>query len=225
MREAEVEADWLWPLLRGRDVAPFRTALSGLYAVLAHDPDDIGTVLTVDDIMGRGPLLYGYLEPWLDRLRSRSAYDLRLTEQTPWGVSGPGRHLRPDAHLVVARYMHPRKTPPAAVCSPLMDHRLGRVTTVYPNNKVNFIAAGSRREAGYLAGFVNSPLAQAAIARQASSTTIAPVTMNSLPIPAFDPLNPDHLRLADCAARCSEAVDLTEVLLEELDALVGEVVR
>jgi len=225
VREAEVEADWLWPVLRGRDVDPFKINRSSLYAVLAHDPNDMGTVNTVDDLMARAPMLFDYLEPWLDRLQNRSAYDLRLTEQTPWGVSGPGRHLRPDAHLVVSRYMHPRRTPPAAVCSPLMDRRLGRVTTVYPNNKVNFIAAGTRREADYLAGFVNSPLAQAAIARQASSTTIAPVTMNSLPIPTFGPSDSSHLRLAECAARCSQAVALTEAVLDELDALVREVVR
>lgn len=224
VREAEVEADWLWPLLRGRDVDPFRTDLSGIYAVLAHDPDNMGSVLTVEQIMAEAPMLYDYLEPWLERLRNRSAYDLRLTEQTPWGVSGPGRYLCADAHLVVARYMHPRRTPPAAVRSPMTDPRLGRVTTVYPNNKLNFIATGSRDEADYLAGFVNSPLAQAAIARQASSTTIAPVTMNSLPIPAFDPTDHDHVRLAGMAAQCSEADTVTEDQLSEIDQVVELVV-
>jgi len=221
VREAEVEADWLWPLLRGRDVDTFKTNTSGLYAVLAHHPADIGTVATVTDLMMQAPMLYDYLEPWLDRLQNRSAYDLRLTPQTPWGVSGPGQHLRPDAHLVVTRYMHPRRTPPAAVCSPAADPRLGRVTTVYPNNKVNFISTRSREEADYLAGFVNSPLAQAAIARQASSTTIAPVTMNSLPIPAFDGSDPSHQRLAAIAARCS--ADPSEPALDELDQAVTEV--
>lgn len=223
VREAEVEADWLWPLLRGRDVDPFKTTPSGLYAVLAHDPDDIGTVITVADLMARAPMLFDYLEPWLDRLQNRSAYDLRLTPQTPWGVSGPGKHLRPDAHLVVVRYMHPGKTPPAAVCSPIADPRLGRVTTVYPNNKVNFIATRSREEADYLAGFVNSPLAQAAIARQASSTTIAPVTMNSLPIPAFDPADERHVRLAAAALRCGTGAE--EPDLAELDEVVASVIR
>ncbi len=88
---------------------------------------------------------------------------------------------------------------------------------------MDLMAAGSREEADYLAGFVNRPLAQAAIARQASSTTIAPVTMNSLPIPAFDPADETHLRLSAAALRFATGAE--EPDLVELDAAVADLVR
>jgi hypothetical protein len=129
---------------------------------------------------------------------ARSAYDMEISKERPWGIQGTAwRHLSAAAHLVVARYMHPAKRPPAAVCSPVYRTELGRRTTIYPNNKVNFVRCATRAEADYVAAYVNSEPVQTSIARQCSSTTIGPGVLTGLPIPSYDHTNLDHVALTE----------------------------
>jgi hypothetical protein len=204
-REAEVEAEFLWPMVRGSNVDPFAYTESGLYCIVPYDLEGTGDVLSVSQMMQKAPHLYDYLEPWIPRFKARSAYQLHIDDEHPWPILGPWTHLRRDRFVVMSRYMHPAKRPPAAVAAPTLDSRLGIVTTVYPNNKVNFISTHSEDEAHYLSGWVNSDPALTAISRFVSSTTIAPTALQKLPIPQYDPANPDHLKLSNLAKRCSKA--------------------
>ncbi len=130
---------------------------------------------------------------------------MKITEDRPWGIQGTAwRHIHANAHLVVARYMHPAKTPPAAISSPTMRTDLGRNTCSYPNNKVNFLACASLEEADYISAYVNSAPAQESIAHQTSSTTIPPIAMNRLPMPLFDSTDARHRALMELGAACRE---------------------
>ncbi len=203
--ELEVEADFLWPLIRGQNVRPFVLESSGLHCIVPHDPDDLSRILRVDELIDRSPRLFDYLERHIPRLLGRSAYDMKITEDRPWGIQGTAwRHIHANAHLVVARYMHPAKTPPAAISSPTMRTDLGRNTCSYPNNKVNFLACASLEEADYISAYVNSAPAQESIAHQTSSTTIPPIAMNRLPMPLFDSTDARHRALMELGAACRE---------------------
>ena len=94
MIEIEVEADLVWPLVRGKDVHAFEVSDSGLVALVPHVPDHLENILTVQELIALAPRAFDYLEPHLDRLRSRSAYDMELTDERPWGLQGAAwRHL------------------------------------------------------------------------------------------------------------------------------------
>jgi hypothetical protein len=219
-REAEVESEFLWPLARGRDVERFALCTSERYVIVAHDPSDLSSVLTVDELAGRAPHLFDYLEPWIERLAQRSPYaELRPTPSRPWGIQGPWSHLRRNANLVLCRYMHPRGRPPAAVAVARTNPQLARVTTVYPNNKSNFVAVASEAEAWFIASFINSAPAQDAISRFVSTTTIGPAALQRLPIPRFDPDDAAHTALSDLGRK----VAIGEADLVELDGVVRQV--
>src|SRR5665648_975040 len=96
VREAEVEANFLWPMLRGKNIHALSTDSSGLYAIVCHDPHDLTRVLSVDELSTLAPRLYDYLEPWIDRLAARSPYRgaLEPTPEHPWGIQGPWMHLQ-----------------------------------------------------------------------------------------------------------------------------------
>lgn len=191
--EGLVEARFVWPLLRGANVDPFNARGSGLYCLVPHNPDRLTQVLSRADALEAAPHLYDLLEPHLERLQSRSAYDMKLDRDHPWGIQGTAwRHMRRDRILVVCRYMESQKRPPAAVVAPVDDPRLGLRTTRYPNNKVNFLACLSLLEADYVAAFLNSDPVQATIAQRSSSTTIAPATLNALYLPRFTPSDELH---------------------------------
>lgn len=201
--EVEVEAEFVLPLVRGQSVHPFHVDSPSMYCLLPHDPQNLARILSVEELIRRAPRLYDYLEPHVPRLLGRSAYDMQLTATRPWGIQGTAwRHLTPSAHLVVARYMHPEKRPPAAVCSPRYYEELGRVSVVYPNNKVNFVACATPAEADYVAAFLNSDPILDLVAQQCSSTTIAPGAMNRLPVPKFSASHPMHAELSDIGSRC-----------------------
>ena len=217
-RELVIEPDLLWPLARGKDVQRFSTANSGLYCIVPHDPNDPRRILTVSELMEMSPRLFDYLESHEDFLLKRSAYNLRLTKDSPWGIQGTSwRHLRRSSHIVVGRYMSPNKRPQVSVLSPVPDPLLGLTTTKYPNNKVNFVSCASQTAADYLCAAANSRLSQDYISRVASSTTIGPSIMNDLGIPIFDPSVELHIRLANLGQEARLEPDNSDEVLEEID--------
>ena len=217
-RSGLIEAEFLWPLVRGGDVDRFRIRDKQQYAILPHDPDDPNRFLTVRELIEKGPRLYDFLEPLMQRLIDRSPYGkLQPSADKPWGVLGPTEHFSRRHPIVLSRYIFATKRPPTAVYVPRWDQRLGLETVCYPNNKSNMFVTQSLSEAHYVAAWINSNPAQASIARLVSSTTITPVALKRLPMPRFDPANRIHQRLSEIA-RQSEGIGLSEYV--EMDRLV-----
>jgi hypothetical protein len=196
-RQGVVEAEFIWPLLRGEAVNRFAFATSDLYCIVPHDPNDLGEPLSADELAERAPRLFDFVEPLIPRLAARSAYDLDLSTATPFGIQGALNHLDPLGEYVVSRYIAPGGRPPTSPVSPAADPKLGRDTVPYFNNKSNFLKTESRDEAWYIATFLNSPACQQLIGRIAMSTTISPRKLASVPIPRFQDNDPDHIRLAE----------------------------
>ena len=204
-RTGEIEAQFLWPLVRGKDVNRFSLKESGLYAVLPHDPKDLRKVLSLEDLAKIGPGLWDFLEGWIPALINRSPYGkVQPSNDYPWGIHGPTEHLKRDLPIALSRYMHSTKQPPSAVCSPSMDKKLGFKTVCYPNNKSNIYVAESTDEARYLVGWINATPSKLALSRLASSTTISPVMLNRLPIPKYDPNEPSHSKITRIVESCEE---------------------
>ena len=220
----EVEAAFLWPLLRGRDVRPFRIDPSDLYVILPHDPDDLSRPLTSAELIREAPYLYDFLSPLTPYLMQRSPYHgVTFTAECPWPIQGPWSHLNRGSHLVVCQYMSPDGRPPAAAVSPQWDVRTGLNTVPYPNNKSNVLVVDSADEAHYVAAWVNSSPCQDALARFVSSTAIPPTALNRLPLPQFDKANDDHIALARLSLRLSENEiddDERQVVQAEIDGYV-----
>ncbi len=216
-----VESQFLWPLLRGADVQSFRVAESGLYCIVPHNPDKLTEIATVAELMQRAPNLYDYLELHKERLVRRSAYDMKLTPDQPWGIQGLAwRHMSRDAIYVACRYMEPRKRPPASVVQPTLDPKLGLATPRYPNNKVNFVACASLAEADYMAAYMNAPSVQDEIARLVSSTTIGPAVLSGLPVPAYNQNDESHIALRALGQECRIEPHAWPALAPDCDKLV-----
>ena len=219
-RAGEIEAKFLWPLVRGKDVNSFYVDDSNLYAILPHDPEDLRKVLSLKELAKIGPGLWDYLEAWVPALVKRSPYGkLQPSDEFPWGVLGPTEHMTRTRPLVLSRYMHPTKQPPTAIYRPRMDTRLGFKTVCYPNNKSNIYVPKSKAEARFLAGWINSTPAREAIERLASSTTISPTMLNRLPIPVYNPDDCTHVAISEIA-KGYESKPYEDS--EELDRLVRE---
>lgn len=148
------------------------------------------------DVASQYPRLFQYVQPWIDRYASRSLYQREAEEDFPWSLSGPVEHLRSEGALLFVRYIG---TPVAAVAVPIFDAKLGRETLPIPNNKSNIYYAASAAEVYFLAAFINSQPAQAALQRFAVSTGVTPAAIARLPLPRFDEASSDHRRLSELA--------------------------
>jgi len=218
-REGVVEARYVWPLLRGEAVHRLSFVRPTTYCLVPHDPEDLRSPLSAVELAEKVPRLFDFLEPWIERLAGRSAYDLDLSEETPFAIQGAFEHLSPHEPYVVSRYIAPGGTPPAAPVFPEFDGRLGRATVPYFNNKSNFLRVESPEEAWFIATFINVPASQQLIGRVAMSTTISPMKLASVPIPRFDPTDDAHRRLVELGRGAVE-VDAWEASLNEINTLV-----
>lgn len=211
-----MEAAYLWPLVRGENVHPFRVEPSERYMILAHQAGDLRLVMTDADLATHAPKLLDYLEPFRKQLSERSAYTPLNPSADPYGILGPTAHITRTKPLVVSRYMEPRRRPPAAVILPEIDPRLGFETVCYPNNKCNVLVCESEAEAHYVAAWANSNLAQSAIAAISSSTTIGPNVFERLAMPRYDPDDEAHAALSELGKRAHDGTDLDSEQLNNL---------
>jgi hypothetical protein len=226
-RQGVVEADLLWPLVKGEDVTRWNVATTGRYwfvpYTVAHGE---AKPVTVDDLAQTYTRTFRYVQPWLGRYGERSMYQATISDEFPWALSGPIEHLQDEGALLFVRYIG---APVAAVREPLLDEKLGRKTLPIPNNKSNIFYASSSDEAYFLAALINSSPAQRALARFAVSTGVTPAAIARLPIPRFDPDIPSHFELANAGRSASEAAlagaqaeDLAEIE-QHIDELVWSV--
>lgn len=215
--DQSLEAAFLWPLTRGGNVQPFRVESSGQYMILAHDADDLRKVMTDADLASAAKRLLDYLTPFKAQLSRRFVYPPLDPSEDPYGIRGPTAHITRNKPLVVSRYMEPNRRPPAAVVLPKHDQRLGFDTVCYPNNKCNVLVCSSEAEAHYVAAWVNSDLAQSAIAAISSSTTIGPNALERLAMSRFNPDDERHLALSEFGKQAHEGIKFDS---EELNDLV-----
>jgi hypothetical protein len=218
-REGVVEAEFVWPLLRGEAVGRLRYEPPTSYIVVPHDPDDVEAPLSVHELALRAPRLFDFLEPLIDRLATRSAYDLNLDAEHPFAIQGAFQHLSGASSYVASRYIAAGGRPPTSPVFRRFYTALGRETVPYFNNKSNFLRADSEDEAWFVAAFISSPSTQDLLGRISVATTITPRKLGSVPIPRFDQSNEDHMRLADLG-RASVEESAWGANVEDIDVLV-----
>lgn len=223
-RTGVVEAAYVWPLLRGDAVGRLEITMSDIYTILPHNPTALSQPLSALDLAQRAPRLFEFLEPLIPRLAARSAYDLDLSPQTPFAIQGAFEHLAADTPYVVSRYIAAEGRPPTAPIFPVVDQRLGRATVPYFNNKSNFLQTTDEDESWFVAAFLSSPCCQNLIGRIATSTTISPRKLASVPIPRFDPGDARHQRIAQLGVMSISPENWVKHT-DELDVLVLAVGR
>jgi hypothetical protein len=218
--EGVVEADLLWPLVKGEDVTRWTVAATGRYWFVPYRVTGAEVEpVTVEDATVNYPRLVQYLEPWLGRYMERSMYQAEADEDFPWALSGPIEHLRARGALLFVRYIG---TPVAAVREPTHDPRLDRTTLPIPNNKSNIYYTDIVDEAHFVAAFINSEPAQLALSRFAVSTGVTPAALARLPLPRFDANEEAHIVLAQLGAAAASAQCQEE--LEEVEARLSRAV-
>jgi SAM-dependent methyltransferase len=184
---AEVEAAYLRPLLRGRDLTGWRADPSG-HIVLPHDPVDLRKPILEAELARIAPRTYAYLLQRKDLLAGRRElarwggvtwYALfRIGPYTAgcWRVVWPhsaGRRLR------------------AAV--------LGPGDPTIPDQKVVLVPFQEPEPARFLCALLNSPRVARAAA-DSGGMDASPNLVRRLVLPRYDPADPAHREIVALAA-------------------------
>ena len=220
--EAEIEVDYVYPFLRGRDVEQWK-AQSEIFTLLPH------TATTKMDPVGEktlrinAPMTYKYFENFRKVLAERGGFvgwERKALDVGFYACQRVGEYTFAD-WKVAWRYIASKFT--CAVIGPFEGDGPFAGKAQIPNEKLMTIACGSAEEAYYLCGLLSTSCAVSFIHSRMVSTQIAPHLIQGLRLPKFDSTDGTHTQIAKiCAAGHSAIRDgglVTPGDLDQLDAL------
>ena len=213
-----VEPDHLFPLIRGRQLSPFRVEMDDLHIVLPqremHGDPDLPVAF---------PETYKFLRRFKDILEGRSSLRLFQKGKPYWSTWSTGPYTF-SPFKVLWKEM-PGGRFDAAYIGSVKDGELG-MKLVIPDHKLYFIPVETEKEAAYLTAFLNSKTVAAAIDSYASQLSLGGSVAEYLHLPDFSPKDADHKRIS----AIGKAVTLRKGVFnlgeeDEMDALALRIIH
>lgn len=210
---AAIEPDLLYPLLRGRDIQPWR-AVTGAWILLAQDPEK-RSGWPEQKMKTEWPHTYQYLKQFEEQLRRRSGFRQYFNpEKDPfWSMYNVGSYTLAPYKVVWKEVAND------LVVAVVASDESGRV--VVPDHTVVLVPFTDVTEAYYVCSLLASSCAQAVV-RFYITGHPSPHVMQHIRIPPFDSSNSIHTQLADLSRRAHEHPHETGPLLADIDRLAAE---
>ena len=221
-----VEAELVYPVLRGRDVQDWVAEPSGHF-LLPHSPTDLSKPIEYKTLRRDYPRADSWLRHNKAFLTDRRTppsrnWDMSATGSDWCRVDGPLQHMG-HGYSVVFREISTE--PQAAFVEAYTDYDLGRSVRPLIDHKLSFLTLESREEALYLTAMLNSTPMKDLLRSFVSGTSISPAAIEKAPIPEFDPTSQDMKRLAALggdivSTEPAKRAERASELQEEVDGLV-----
>lgn len=147
-----IEADLLYPLIRGRDLGRYCTQTEGWYQLVPNAHYD--NVESEEDFADRFPLTYSYLKNYEDILSQRSSYK-RYQSHLPFYVI----YCVGEYSFSQFKVVWMEQQDPSAFRSAVIANTTGGAlvnSLIIPDHKLYFTSFDSADEAHYVCGFLNS---------------------------------------------------------------------
>lgn len=191
-----LEADLVYPLIRGRDVRRWQAAPSA-HIILAQDPKT-RTGIQETTMQVRQPDTYQYLKLFEKQLRQRKTSAVRrlMSSGAFYSMFAVGEYTMADWKMVW-RDMGSRIQ--VAVVGP----REGR--PVCPEHHVMAVSFSDPEAAHFLCAALNSSPAQALVAAYTTMVGMSTHVVANVRVPAFNSGNQLHRSLSDLSLKCHEA--------------------
>ncbi len=222
--EADLETQFVFPFLRGRDVQQWSHHWSAAI-LLPHTAESRMRPVSEVELAEIAPLTLSYFRQFRSELDARQGFvgwERQHLSEGFYACQRVGEYTFAP-WKVVWRYIAP--TFITAVIGPCKDEGAFAGKPLIANEKLMIIACASPGEAYYLGGVLASAPVVRFVESRMVSTQIAPHVVKGLGIPAFDESSPRHRRVS---ALCEEGHRLVEGagripvdLLGSLDEQVG----
>ena len=220
--QALIEPDFVYPLLRGRDVGRWRAQPSA-YILMVQDPVK-RTGYEESWLKVTYPQTYAYLKQFEDVLRQRSGYRKYFDP-----VKDPFYSMYDVAEYTFAPYkvMWRRMIgrTDGVVTSQIADAYLGEIVPVC-HEVTTFVTFSDRVEANYFCAVLNSAFPSLiSLSYSTSKSFGSPHVLEHVAIPAFDVANPLHRALASLSERAHRLAAVVKEGETELRQVEGEIDR
>lgn len=188
---AIVESEHLFPLLRGRGVAPFNALPEPELRVLVPQRGMHGD----PDLPVAFPYTFKFLNRFKSHLEQRSSLKRFQKGQAFYSLWSTGPYTFAP-FKVLWREMG-NTFAAAYIGSAVIDYAGEKV--VVPDHKLYFIPVGSELEAAYLTGFLNAPTITKTVSAYAAQLSLGASVAEYLNIPKFDETNKRMVAIASMA--------------------------
>jgi hypothetical protein len=210
---ANVEAEHLFPLLRGRGVAAFKAQADPDYSVLVPQRGMHGDPALPVDF----PKTFRFLKRFRSILEQRSSLRRFQKSQAWWSLWSTGAYS--FARYKVAWREMPGGRFAAAIVSPIRHPQLGTKLVVL-DHKLYFVPCRSLKEAAFLTALLNAPIVSEAISAYASQLSLGVSVVEYLALPQFNAKNSTHKALVALALKMTKKVNTpSSSEWNELDSL------
>ena len=192
IKGAWIEADILFPLIRGRDLGRYCIDTEGWYQIIPNGHYE--NVKTEEDFADTFPLTYSYLKNYEDILRNRSSYK-RYQRHLPFYVIYCVGGYSFSPYKVV--WME-QQAPGAFRASVVHrdENSLVPNKLVVPDHKLYFTSFDTAIEAHYLCGFLNSLPVRTWLGGFLLGKQIGTTIFEHMNVPKFDTENDASLHIA-----------------------------
>jgi SAM-dependent methyltransferase len=197
--QASVEAELVYPLLRGLDVNRWQ-ATTDAHILLTHKEGERLKAIPIKEMQSDFPKAFSYLNKFEKLLRSRAAFKRYFKEDAPfYSIFNIGDYTfspwkvvwREVANDVNAAVVH------TGDCG-------GARKTVVPDHTCILVDCGSRDEAHYVCAVLNSSPARLSI-QQYIVLHPDPHVLENIKVPRFVPKNRIHEKLAELSQQAHAA--------------------
>lgn len=215
---AAVESEHLFPLLRGRGVAPFNAVPEADLRILVPQRGMHGD----PDLPTASPYTFKFLNRFKSHLEQRSSLKRFQKGQEFYSLWSTGPYTF-SPFKVLWREMG--NTFAAAYIGSASIEHLGEKIVV-PDHKLYFIPVDTEPEAAYLTGFLNAPTISKAVSAYAAQLSLGASVAEYLNIPKFDAVNEQMAAIGNIARDLtSKSGVIKSNDLELLDSLVRELLE
>jgi hypothetical protein len=212
---ATVESEHLFPLLRGRGVAPFNAVPEADLRILVPQRGMHGD----PDLPTTSPHTFKFLNRFKSHLEQRSSLRRFQKGQEFYSLWSTGSYTFAP-FKVLWREMG-NTFAAAYIGSASIEHAGEKI--VIPDHKLYFIPVDSEPEAAYLTGFLNAPTISKAVSAYAAQLSLGASVAEYLNIPKFDVTDIRMAEIGSIARRLTQNAENAQSSdLAQLDSQVRE---
>ena len=194
--QASMEAELVYPLIRGADVSRWGGNPS-ISILLTHRQGERLKAIPEAEMEAEYPKAHSYLKRFQELLQRRPAFKRYFKENAPfYSIFNIGDYTFANWKVV---WREQARGLTAAVLGPVNGK------PIVPDHKLMMVEAGSKEEAHYLAATLNSSASRLAVAAYAVEISIDTHVLSNIAIPRFDSKNTVHRNLAKLGERAHQA--------------------
>ena len=194
---AWIEADLLFPLIRGRDVGRFCYDTQDWYQIIPNQHYE--NVLSEEEFADQYPLTYSYFKNYEQLLKNRSTYKRYQSHLPFYVIYCVGEYSFQPFKVVWLEQQNPKQFRASVISS--LDSSEVPNNLIIPDHKLYFASFEQELEAHYLSAILNSLSVRTWLGGFLLGKQIGTTIFEYMNLPKFDPNNTHCQNLAEISKR------------------------